>query len=165
MSLISDGTGIATAFMIGLLISSLLLAPLAYFIIIRLSILVLRVPRTFLAPTILVFASVGAYSVTNSSYGVAIMVIMGIGGYALRRVGVQAAPVGLGLILGPIAEREFTSSLLIAQSQDSYWTLVLRPISLVLVALCLLSIVTPLLLSLRDRMRERRSARKTETPR
>jgi len=162
MSLISDGTGIATAFMIGLLISSLLLAPLAYFIIIRLSILVLRVPRTYLAPTILIFASVGAYSVTNSSYGVAIMAALGIGGYALRRIGIHAAPVGLGLILGPIAEREFTSSLLIAQAQGSYWTLVMRPISLVLVALCLLSIMTPLLLSMRDRMRKRRLAPDSE---
>jgi putative tricarboxylic transport membrane protein len=163
MSLISDGTGIATAFMIGLLISSILLAPLAYFIIIRFSILVLRVPRTYLAPTILVFAAVGAYSVTNSSYGVAIMAVMGIGGYALRRVGIQAAPVGLGLILGPIAEREFTSSLLIAQAQGSYWTLVMRPISLVLVALCLLSILTPLLLNLRGR--RRLSATEAEEPR
>jgi putative tricarboxylic transport membrane protein len=59
--------------------------------------------------------------------------------------------VGLGLILGPIAEREFTSSLLIAQAQGSYWTLVMRPISLVLVALCLLSILTPLLMARRSR--------------
>jgi len=155
MSLMADGSGIANAFMIGLLISSILLAPLAYFIIIRLSVLVLRVPRTYLAPTILVFAAVGAYSVTNSIYSVVIMAVMGIGGYALRRIGIQAAPVGLGLILGPIAEREFTSSLLIAQAQGSYWTLVMRPISLVLIALCLLSILTPLLLSMRDQQKEK----------
>jgi len=39
---------------------------------------------------------------------------------------------------------------------------VMRPISLVLVALCLLSIMTPLLLSMRDRMRKRRLAPDSE---
>lgn len=151
MNLISDGSGVAMSFMIGLLISSILLAPLGYFLIIRVSTLVLKIPRTYLAPTVLVFASVGAYSVTNSMYGVAIMAALGIGGYALRRIGIEAAPVGLGLILGPIAEREFTSSLLIAQAQGSYWSIAMRPISLVLIFLCLLSIATPMLLMLRKR--------------
>lgn len=157
MELMSDGSGIATAFMIGLLLSSILLAPLGYFIIIRISTLILRIPRSYLAPTILVFASVGAYSVTNSMYGVAIMVVMGVGGYGFRRIGIEAAPIGLGLILGPIAEREFTSSLLIAQAQSNYWSIVMRPISLVLVALCLLSIITPLLITWRARTAARRA--------
>lgn len=157
MNLISDGSGVAMSFMIGLLISSILLAPLGYFLIIRVSTLVLKIPRTYLAPTVLVFASVGAYSVTNSMYGVAIMAALGIGGYALRRIGIEAAPVGLGLILGPIAEREFTSSLLIAQAQGSYWSIAMRPISLVLIFLCLLSIVTPVLLMLRKRKAAQRN--------
>lgn len=151
MNLISDGSGVAVSFMIGLLISSILLAPLGYFLIIRVSTLVLKIPRTYLAPTILVFASVGAYSVTNSMYGVVIMTAMGIGGYALRQIKMEAAPIGLGLILGPIAEREFTSSLLIAQAQGSYWSIAMRPISLVLIFLCLLSVATPLFLAMRKR--------------
>ncbi|WP_323766302.1 tripartite tricarboxylate transporter permease [Marinovum sp.] len=159
MNLISDGSGVAMSFMIGLLISSILLAPLGYFLIIRVSTLVLRIPRTYLAPTILVFASVGAYSVTNSMFGVIIMAALGIGGYAFRRIGVEAAPIGLGLILGPIAEREFTSSLLIAQAQGSYLTMVFRPISLVLIALCVLSIATPLFLSLRNKRAARLGGR------
>tara|TARA_R110002167_G_scaffold153546_1_gene347753 strand:+ start:389 stop:1918 length:1530 start_codon:yes stop_codon:yes gene_type:complete len=156
MNLISDGSGVAMSFMIGLLISSILLAPLGYFLIIRVSTLVLKIPRTYLAPSILVFASVGAFSVTNSMYGVAIMMALGIGGYALRLIKMEAAPIGLGLILGPIAEREFTSSLLIAQAQGSYWSIAMRPISLVLIFLCLLSIATPMLLMLRKRKTARR---------
>ncbi|MCR8726007.1 tripartite tricarboxylate transporter permease [Frigidibacter sp. ROC022] len=161
MNLMTDGSGIAMSFMIGLLISSILLAPLGYFLIIRVSTLVLRIPRTYLAPTILVFATVGAYSVTNSMYGVVIMTVMGIGGYAFRRIGIEAAPIGLGMILGPIAEREFTSSMLIAHAQGSYWSIAMRPISLVLIALCLLSIATPLLLALRSRRAARRRAETT----
>lgn len=159
MSLLSDGTGVAQSFMIGLLISSLMLAPLGYFVIIRISSLILRIPRHLLAPTILVFASVGAYSVTNSIYGVAIMTAMGIGGYLFRKVGIEAAPVGLGLILGPIAEREFTSSLLIAQAQGGLSTMVLRPISLILIGLCLASIVTPLFVSIRNRRVQDRASK------
>ncbi|MEH6727563.1 MAG: tripartite tricarboxylate transporter permease, partial [Hyphomicrobiales bacterium] len=98
-----------------------------------------------------VFATIGAYSVTNSMSSVVIMIAMGIGGYFLRRVGIEAAPIALGLILGPIAEREFTSSLLIAQAQGSYLTLVMRPISAILVILCLASIISPLIAARRQR--------------
>ena len=155
MNLVTDSSGVAMSFMIGLLLSSILLAPLGYFVIIRVSTLILKVPRTFLAPTILIFATVGAYSVTNSMYGVAIMVALGIVGYALRLIGIGAASIGLGLILGPIAEREFTSSVLIAQAQNDYWTLVVRPISGVLIALSILTLLSPFLLGLKDRRRSR----------
>lgn len=157
MALMADGSGIANAFMVGLLVSSLVLAPLGYFVIIRVSTQVLRIPRSFLAPTILVFAAVGAYSVTNSMYAVIIMAAMGIGGWLLKKVGIEPAPIGLGLILGPIAEREFTSSLLIAQAQGSLATLVWRPISMVLFVLCLASVLAPLLATLRGRLATRRS--------
>lgn len=151
MNLVSDSSGIAMSFMIGLLISSILLAPLGYFLIIRVSTLILKVPRTFLAPTILIFATVGAYSVTNSMYGVGIMATLGIVGYGLRLIGLGAAPIGLGMILGPIAEREFTSSILIAQAQNDYSTLVMRPISGILIALSLLTLASPFLLGFKDK--------------
>lgn len=156
MNLVADGSGVAMSFMIGLLVSAVLLAPLGYFVIIRLSTQVLKVPQRYLAPTILVFAAVGAYSVTNSMYGVLVMTVMGVGGYALRRVGFEAAPIGLGMILGPIAEREFTSSMLIAQAQNNYWGIAIRPISLVLIAFCVLSIAAPLMLEFRNRRAARR---------
>jgi len=144
-ALLDSGDGTASTFMLGLLVSSLVLAPLGYFVIIRIATRVLRVPNAYLVPAILVFATVGAYSVTNSMTAVWIMLAFGIGGFILRRAGIGAAPVGLGLILGPIAEREFTSSLLIAQAQSDYLSFVFRPISAVLVFLCALSIALPLL--------------------
>lgn len=150
-SLLNDSSGTAFTFMFGLLISSIVLAPLGYFIIVRLGTQILRVPAKILTPAILVFATIGAYSVTNSMVSVVIMIAMGIGGYFLRRIGIEAAPIALGLILGPIAEREFTSSLLIAQAQGSYLTLVMRPISAILVTLCLLSIISPLIAARRQR--------------
>lgn len=156
MNLVSDSSGVAMSFMIGLLASSILLAPLGYFVIIRVSTLILKIPRTYLAPTILIFATVGAYSVTNSMYGVGIMATLGIVGYALRMIGLEAAPIGLGMILGPIAEREFTSSLLIAEAQNDYATLVMRPISGVLIALSILTLLSPLLLGLMDKRRSQK---------
>ena len=142
--LMNQSSGIAYAFMAGLLVSSLVLAPLGYFVIIRLATLILKIPKSLLAPTILVFASVGAYSITNSLYAVVIMITFGVAGFFLRKIGIEAAPIGLGLILGPIAEREFTSSLLIAQANGSLLSMVWRPISAVLALLCLISILTPL---------------------
>ncbi|WP_306259036.1 tripartite tricarboxylate transporter permease [Pararhizobium sp. IMCC21322] len=161
-ALLNDSSGTAFTFMFGLLISSIVLAPLGYFIIVRLGTQILRVPAAILTPSILVFATIGAYSVTNSMISVVIMIVLGIGGYFLRRVGIEAAPIALGLILGPIAEREFTSSILIAQAQGSYLTLVMRPISAVIVALCLLSIISPLIAAHRQRKNKAAAAETTD---
>lgn len=153
--LLEGSGGLANAFIIGLLISSLMMGVLGYLFIIRVSTLVLRVPAAYLAPSILVFAVIGSYSVSNSIYGVAIMLAMGIAGFLLRRIGIDAAPVGLGLILGPIAEREFTSSILIAQASNDIGTLFLRPISLVLIVLCLASVASPLIGMVKKRISAR----------
>lgn len=161
-ALLNDSSGTAFTFMFGLLISSIVLAPLGYFIIVRLGTQILRVPAAILTPSILVFATIGAYSVTNSMISVVIMIVMGIGGYFLRRVGIEAAPIALGLILGPIAEREFTASILIAQAQGSYLTLVMRPISAVIVALCLLSIISPLIAARRQRKNKATAGESTD---
>lgn len=79
---------------------------------------VVRVPRFVMAAVVLVLAVFGSYSVQLSMHDVFIMLILGTGMYFLERYGYSAAPLVLGLILGPIAEGNFVEGSMIAQAQD-----------------------------------------------
>lgn len=71
----------------------------------------LRVPRNVLLPAIVLFCVVGSFAINNSIFGVVIMLAMGVLGYYLEVNGVPVAPVVLGLVLGPILEKNFMFSM------------------------------------------------------
>ena len=74
----------------------------------------LRVPRTYLAPSILLICMVGVYSVSASALDLWIMLGAGIAGYALRKFGFDVAPLLLALVLGGRAELNFRRALTIS---------------------------------------------------
>src|SRR5699024_79843 len=55
---------------------------------------------------------VGTYSINNSVFDVAIMLIMGLIGLFMLRFGFPAGPTVLGLILGPLAESNLRRTLI-----------------------------------------------------
>ena len=70
------------------------------------------------------------------------MLILGIGMFILEKFGFSAAPLVLGLILGPIAEANFIQGSLIANATDGAWIYFFGGIlNIVLVALVVASIV------------------------
>ena len=71
-----------------------------------------------MAAAVMVLALFGSYSVQQSMGDVYIMLGLGVGMFFLEKFGFSAAPLVLGLILGPIAESNFTTGSLIAQAQD-----------------------------------------------
>lgn len=77
-----------------------------------------KVPPYVMAPIVLALAVFGAYSVQNSINDVFIMFVLGVGMYFLERYGYSAAPLVLGLILGPIAEGNFVEGSMIANAQN-----------------------------------------------
>ena len=79
---------------------------------------ILRVPFRWLAPGILLLATVGAYAVRNLLVDVWVMFLAGILGYLLRRTGYSAAGIVLGLILGKLGEGAFSKSM---QLMDYDW--------------------------------------------
>ncbi len=99
---------------------------------------VLRIPYGYLYPAILVFATIGVYSVNNSVVDVWIMAGAGLAGYVLRKLNFDLAPIILGLVLAPMLELSFRQSL--AMSAGDYTIFATRPITAVmlLVALTLL---------------------------
>ena len=105
---------------------------------------ILRIPYSYLYPSLLAFATVGVYAVNNSVMDVWIMSAAGFLGYILRKLDFEIAPIILGLVLAPMLELSFRQSL--AMSAGSYAIFVTRPIA----AVMLLIGLTLLLLGMRS---------------
>jgi putative tricarboxylic transport membrane protein len=93
----------------------------------------LRVPYDVLFPLILLFCVIGVYSVNNSRVDVYLMVLFGLVGYVMQKLGYEPAPLALAYVLGPILENSFRQSLML--SGGSFAIFVTRPISGVSMAL------------------------------
>ena len=106
----------------------------------------LRVPYAFLAPLILTFVIIGAYSVNNSIFDVGITIAFGFFGYLMRKFDFEPAPLVLAMILGPQLEASLRRSLI--YSRGDLGVFFERPIAAVLLALALLMLLSPLLRSL-----------------
>jgi putative tricarboxylic transport membrane protein len=109
----------------------------------------LRVPYPLLAPFIVVFVLVGAYSVNNSVFDLGLTVAFGLLGYLMRRFDFEPAPLVLALILGPQLEAALRRSLIF--SRGDLLVFFQRPISAVLLALALALLCAPVLRRLLDR--------------
>jgi putative tricarboxylic transport membrane protein len=108
---------------------------------------VLRIPQPLLYSGILVFAGLGAYSLRQSWFDLLLLLIIGLAGLAMRRHQFPVAPVLIGMILGPMAEKQLRNALAIAQGD---WTVFLtRPLSLVILCVIVAVLVLPRLAWLR----------------
>lgn len=101
----------------------------------------LRVRYTYLGPAILLMCAMGAYSVNSSSLDVYLMALFGLLGYLFRKLDCPAAPLILGLVLGPQLEEQLRRALLL--SNGSWSVFIERPISLgfLLVGIALLLMI------------------------
>jgi TctA family transporter len=88
----------------------------------------LTVPYRFLAPAILLFCCIGAYSLQNSTFHVMQVALFGVLGYIFVRLGCEGAPFLLGLVLGPQMEEYFRRAMLL--SRGDAMVFLERPISL-----------------------------------
>jgi putative tricarboxylic transport membrane protein len=90
------------------------------------------VPYPIMAPMILVFAVVGAFSVRNSLFDVGVAVVFGLVGYVMAKLKYPTAPLVLALILTPLLENSVRQSLTMAGG--SPWILVSRPLAVAFIA-------------------------------
>jgi putative tricarboxylic transport membrane protein len=103
----------------------------------------LRVPYPLLAPFIVVFVLVGAYSVNNSVFDLGLTVAFGLLGYLMRRFDFEPAPLVLALILGPQLEAALRRSLIF--SRGDLLVFVQRPISAALLGVAVSLLFAPAL--------------------
>lgn len=80
---------------------------------------VLSIPKDILYAAILVFATLGAYSLHQSWVDLLMLYVFGLLGFAMRRWDIPVGPAVIGLILGPLAETQFRRALSISQGDAS----------------------------------------------
>ena len=114
----------------------------------------LMIPRPWLYAGILVFATLGTYSLANSVVDLVTLYIIGFIGFLMRRFSFPVAPAVIGMILGPLAEQQFRRALAI--SQGDYGVFLTRPISLALLVAAALALLLPVLIPLAQRRLRRR---------
>jgi len=103
----------------------------------------LRVPYPLLAPLILVFVIIGAYSVNNSVFDVGTTIAFGALGYLMRKFNLEPAPLVLAMILGPQLEASLRRSLIYSRGElGVFFT---RPIAATLMVLALLMLLSPII--------------------
>jgi TctA family transporter len=94
---------------------------------------VFKIPYNVLFPAILFFCCVGTYSVNNNLDDIFITATFGLMGYVFMRLEMDAAPLLLGFILGPMLEENFRRAMLL--SRGSFIPFLTRPISGTLIGL------------------------------
>ena len=94
---------------------------------------VFKIPYSVLFPAILFFCCIGTFSVNNNMDDVFVTAGFGLLGYLFMRLDLDAAPLMLGFILGPMLEENFRRAMLL--SRGSFTAFTTRPISATLLAL------------------------------
>ena len=96
------------------------------------------VPKWVLFPVVLVLCVVGAYALNNTVGNVYVLAVFGVLGYLMVKFGFPLAPFILGVILGDQIEINLIRAIM---SDPSPWLFLTRPISGVLLALSVASVV------------------------
>ncbi|QRM34240.1 tripartite tricarboxylate transporter permease [Microvirga sp. VF16] len=104
----------------------------------------LEIPRPWLYAGILIFATMGAYTLNNNLVDLVILWVIGLLGFGMRVLDVPVAPCVVGLILGPLAEQQFRRALTISQGDLSVF--VTHPIALSLLVIAALLVLIPVIL-------------------
>jgi TctA family transporter len=79
----------------------------------------LTVPYRYLFPSILVFMTIGVYSLSNNPWDVLIMGIFGVVGYVCSKLECEPAPMILGFILGPLMEENLRRAMLLSRGDPT----------------------------------------------
>ena len=109
----------------------------------------LTAPRWFLMPSVAALAFVAVYAVNGSAFDLVLMTGFGVMGYLMRKLDFPLAPVILGLVLGPLLEKNLRRAM--ALSGGDWSVLFDSPVAVALWALALASLVVPTWLSRRAR--------------
>lgn len=101
----------------------------------------LVIPKPLLYAGIMVFATLGTYTLNNSVVDLVLLYGIGVLGFFLRVIDVPLAPAVIGLILGPMAEQQFRRALSISQGDGSVFFT--HPLSLCLLLLAAALLIGP----------------------
>lgn len=107
-------------------LANLLMIPLGWMAI-KLAKRLLQAPRKVLMPIILAFCIVGAFASNNAAYGIIVMLAFGVLGFIMEENDIPIAPCILGIVIGPILERNFVTTMI--KADGSFIAFFERPIA------------------------------------
>lgn len=102
----------------------------------------LKVPFRILMPSIVLFCAIGAYSMRNEPFDVALAGVFAGAGYTLIKLGFEPTPLLLGFVIGDMMEEKLRQALIM--SRGSLRIFVEQPISASLLAMTALFLVAML---------------------
>ncbi|MEX2164418.1 MAG: tripartite tricarboxylate transporter permease [Sulfuricaulis sp.] len=145
-SLFGEQSSIVYTFIYGLIIATLLMLPMGLLIGRYAFKSIVTIPKAVLVPAVGFLTVIGSYAINNNTDDVLVMVVLGIIGWVLNRLGYSPSPIVLGVILGPIAEAGFVQGYLIGGARGSVLAeFFFRPISMAVIGFILLSLFYPYL--------------------
>ena len=107
----------------------------------------LRIPKPQLYAGILIFATVGAYGMRQSTFDLFLLYVIGAVGVVMRRFDFPTAPVVVGMILGPLAEAQLRNAMSIGEGKWSVFAD--RPVSVFLLMVIAAVLIVPRVLKRR----------------
>jgi putative tricarboxylic transport membrane protein len=135
----------AYAVLFSLVFANLLLLPMGLGVA-RIATLVTLVPNRFLVPTIAIFCMAGGFASREMVFDMSLVLIFGVFGALLARYGYSVPAFLLSLLLGPLAEKNFSWAVQIG-GIDSF----MRPIALAILILTVGVVLLPMVLKRREK--------------
>jgi putative tricarboxylic transport membrane protein len=131
--------GLAASMYVGNVVLLALNLPL-----VRVFVKVIVLPSWFLMPAVAALSFVAVYAVNQNPFDLVLMTAFGVIGMLMRRGGFPLAPVILGLVLGPLMERNLRRALALS---DGDWSVMFSsPIAIGFWILAVVSVALPFVL-------------------
>ncbi len=108
----TENPGLIFYIYIGLIVANFFMYGMAIALI-KPCVKLFSLPKAVLMPLILPICMIGAFAVNLNYFDVYVMLISGLVGYILHRLGFPLAPVVLAVILGPLADENLRRALLV----------------------------------------------------
>ncbi len=119
----------------------------------RFMVRVLELPEVTVSAYVVMCCLLGAFAARNNLTDVWMMVIFGIIGYLFERFRFPITPMVLGVILGPLAETNFMTTMI---SFGNDWTVFFtRPVASAVMCIAIITLIWPLFRQLRHQQRKK----------
>jgi putative tricarboxylic transport membrane protein len=113
----------------------------------------LDIPKPLLFAGIIVVSAVGVYSLNRNAFDLALVFVLGVLGYVMKRYDYPLAPVILGIVLGPLIDNNFRRSMIM--TDGSIVQLLTRPGTAIILIVAIAFFLIPYALRLYGRRRGR----------
>ncbi len=88
-------------------------------------------------------STLGVYTLNNNIFDVAVVYVLGVVAFFMRRYGFPIAPTILAVVLGPLLEQQFRRAMAISGGDATVF--VTRPLSAAILLVALVAVTAPVL--------------------